>query len=209
MLSATSRPVVAYLAPDAKRKPPGSVTSTVGGGSGVVAIKPIIRYAPKICNLDIMGKVAILTSKPQRTSNTWYTLINERPHEGPARPPRSIPHTGQLVRPANPATYATLRMQQRTGRSFETTSPPDVLASWLLDHNWKPLPKSASQHEYARLGLGRTPEGKPAALVILFWSGSVLCQGVNSDEAARTLAALCEPSPEQAGMFDGLEGGEA
>ena len=135
------------------------------------------------------------TKLPPRA--TTYTLVNERPHEG-SRPPKSGPG---FVRPVHPATYATLRLQARTARSFETTAPPDILAGWLLDHAYTPTAKTDSNPTiYAHFRRGDQ-------VIVLYWSGSVLCQGRASDEAARTLLTLCEPTPATAGMFDSLEGG--
>ena len=145
-----------------------------------------------------------MTTKP-RPRATTYTLVNERPHTE-CRPPKSGPG---FVRPQNPAVYSTLRLQQRTSRSFETTAPPDILGGWLLDHNWRVVPVSNTPHEYGRFALGRTADEKPAALIILYWSGSVVIGGPASDEAARTLLALCEPTPATAGMFDSLDEGGA
>ena len=144
-----------------------------------------------------------MTKLPPRA--TTYTLVNERPH-AESRPPKS---GANFVRPQNPAVYSTLRLQQRTARSFETTAPPDILAGWLLDHNWRVVPISNTPHEYGRFALGRTADEKPAALIILYWSGSVVIGGPASDEAARTLLALCEPTPATAGMFDSLDEGGA
>lgn len=135
-------------------------------------------------------------TKPSPRATT-YTLVNERPHTE-CHPPKSGPG---FVRPQNPAVYSTLRLQARTARSFETTSPPDILAGWLLDHAYTPTAKTDSNPTiYAHFRRGDQ-------IVVLYWSGSVLCQGRASDEAARTLLALCEPTPASAGMFDGLEGG--
>ena len=90
-------------------------------------------------------------------------------------------------------------MQQRTGRSFETSAPPDTLANWLLDHGYTPTGKADSSPTiYAHFRRGEQ-------VIVLYWSGSVLAHGAASNDAARTLAALCESAPETAGMFDALD----
>lgn len=127
-----------------------------------------------------------MTTKPRHAID--YTLAA-------ARPPKSGPG---FIRPHSPALYATLRLQQRTQRSFETTAPPDVLASWLLDHAYTPTAKTDSSPAiYAHFRRGEQ-------VIVLYWTGSVLCQGIAGEEATRTLLALCEPTPATAGMFDSL-----
>ena len=146
-----------------------------------------------------------MTTKSSHRATT-FVLMNERPHTE-SRPPKS---GAGFVRPVHPAVYSTLRIQQRTARSFETTSQPDILAGWLLDHGWKSVPKSNNTHEYARLGLGLRIGHPPAQLIILYSSGSVVVGGPYSEKTAQTLQALCGPTPETAGMFDSLadlEGG--
>lgn len=109
------------------------------------------------------------------------------------RPPRTT-----YTRPANPGQWATLRVQQRTQRSFETTAPPDNLASYLLDQGWRSIPISNTPHEHSRFK-------RDQALIILYWSGSVVIGGSDSAQAAQLLTSLCETARETAGMFDSLE----
>ena len=133
-----------------------------------------------------------MTTQQPRRPTQW--LVCEPPPTAHAVPPRSP----RYARPANPATYATLRIQQRTSRSYETSSPPDNLASYLLDHGWRSAPISNTPHEYGRFTRGQ-------ALVICYWSGSVVIGGADSDQAAHLLSSLCEAAPANATMFDTLE----
>lgn len=67
------------------------------------------------------------------------------------------PALAQLyLRPRDPGCAAiTPRLQQRTSRSFETESPPDRLAIWLLDRGYTPVATpSGATGEYGRLGRG-------------------------------------------------------
>ena len=57
------------------------------------------------------------------------------------------------LRPDHPACATTLRLQQRTARSFVTSRPPDYLAAWLLDEGFRPVAKSHDPTEYGRFQL--------------------------------------------------------
>jgi hypothetical protein len=90
------------------------------------------------------------------------------------------------------------QLQQRTSRSFVGASPPDPLAVWVLAQGFRPIPKSASEHEYGRFR-------KADELVILYWSGLIVASGEAWEQAARRLADICEQAPEQACLFDPLD----
>ncbi len=120
------------------------------------------------------------------------------------QPTTALARAPQEGRPANPACYTALRLQQLTSRSFVTTDPPDYLTAWLMDQGFQPVAKSRSEQEYGRLGRCLST-GRPAQLIILYWNGSVVVQGADWRRAAELLEAICEDAPTTACMFDGLE----
>ncbi len=62
-----------------------------------------------------------------------------------------------------------------------------------MDQGFKPLATpGGSAGEYGRVGRGRTDEDKPAELVVMYFSGSVLCQGRDFERAAKLLASIAE-----------------
>jgi hypothetical protein len=91
-----------------------------------------------------------------------------------------------------------IRLQQRTTRSFVTSSPPDYLAAWLLDRGFRPVAKSHDPTEYGRFQLDDQ-------LLLLFWDGSVIVSGAAWRLAAEHLAAICEKAPAAACLFDLLD----
>jgi hypothetical protein len=103
-----------------------------------------------------------------------------------------------LRSPYYPACATTVRLQQRTTRSFVTSSPPDYLAAWLLDQGFHPIAKSTDPTEYGRFQLNDE-------LLILFWDGSVIASGAAWLPAAQRLTAICEETPEPICLFDLLE----
>lgn len=73
----------------------------------------------------------------------------------------------------------TLALTQRTPHSFSTGDPAG-LADWLRSEHFRDL-KPRSAHELARLQLG-------GELVIVYHSGSIVCQGAAADRAVARLA---------------------
>lgn len=116
----------------------------------------------------------------------------------------------RYAHPVNPGTKAIApRLQRRTTRSFEGEAPPDRLVIWLCDQGYNIIAKSANPAEFARLARGTSAEGKPAELVVLYWTGSVLVQGAGADTAAALLDSICEPTPVTANLFDSLGDADA
>jgi hypothetical protein len=98
----------------------------------------------------------------------------------------------------DPICPTTIRLQQRTIRSFVTTSPPDYLAAWLLDEGFSPVAKSHDPTEYGCFQLN-------GELLLLFWDGSVIASGAAWLLAAERLSAICEETPEPFCLFDLLD----
>jgi hypothetical protein len=97
----------------------------------------------------------------------------------------------------HPACTTTLRVQQRTLRSFVTTRPPDYLASWLLGTGFRVV-ATRHAHEYGRFGLG-------GAFCILYWDGSAVLGGDAWRATAQRLVTICEDAPPHACLFDLLD----
>jgi hypothetical protein len=102
------------------------------------------------------------------------------------------------LRPDHPVCATTLRLQQRTTRSFVTSSPPDYLVAWLLDQGFRPVAKSTDPTEYGRFQLNDE-------LLIFFWDGSVIASGAAWLPAAQRLTAICEEAPKSSCLFDLLD----
>lgn len=122
----------------------------------------------------------------------------------------TIDRPAHYAHPVNPGTRAiTPRLQRRTARSFEGETPPDRLVTWLCDQGYRIVAKSSNRSEFARLARGTSAEGKPAELIVLYWSGTALAQGAGADTAAALLASICEPTPVTANLFDSLGDADA
>ena len=100
--------------------------------------------------------------------------------------------------PHDSVDVTTIRLQQRTIRSFVTSSPPDDLATWLLDRGFRPVAKSHDPTEYGRFQLDDE-------LLLLFWDGSVIASGADWFSAAQRLTTICEETPEPSCLFDLLD----
>ena len=103
-----------------------------------------------------------------------------------------------LTTPYHPTCTTIVRLQQRTTRSFVTSSPPDYLAAWLLDQGYRPVAKSPDPTEYGSFQLGDE-------LLLLFWDGSVIASGAAWLLSAQRLATICEETPEPICLFDLLD----
>jgi hypothetical protein len=100
-------------------------------------------------------------------------------------------------RPPHPASIPTLRIQQRTARSFVSTHPPDTLAVWLIDAGFRVV-ATRYAHEYGRFGLG-------GAFCILYWNGFAVMGGDAWRATAQRLVTICEDAPPHACLFDLLD----
>jgi hypothetical protein len=87
-------------------------------------------------------------------------------------------------------------LTQRTPHSYHATNPATI-AHWLIQQGFTNL-RTCSEQELARLR--RNHE-----IVVVYRSGSVLCQGAAYDAAMRRLAALVQEQVETVSMFDLLE----
>lgn len=97
----------------------------------------------------------------------------------------------------HPACTTTLRIQQRTLRSFVITRPPDMLAVWLIDAGFRVV-ATRYAHEYGRFGLR-------GACCVLYWNGFAVMGGDAWQATAQRLATICEDAPPQVCLFDLLD----
>ncbi len=75
----------------------------------------------------------------------------------------------------------TIRLRRRSSCSWDCCNVP-ALVDWLQERGYRPIP-TRSGLEYARMQQG-------GALVVIYQSGSVVCQGENARAAVQLLQPL-------------------
>ncbi len=96
-------------------------------------------------------------------------------------PPAGV-NTGEAIATYHPIpSSARLALKRRSSCSYECDDPA-LLVTWLTERGYTPIP-TRSELEYARLQ-------RRNELIVVFNTGTALCQGANAASAFRLLSEL-------------------